>query len=54
MATAMAYPEPEKGGRGNSLKIKDFTNLGSLSQARTVLKWEPELAKEKVKWHLVR
>jgi ParB-like nuclease domain len=45
MATAMAYPEPEKGGRGNSSKIKDFIQSGALSQARTVLKWEPELAK---------
>lgn len=44
MAVAMAYPEPEKGGRGkvNSLPSKEFGS-GFLSQARTVLKKAPDL-----------
>ena len=44
MAVAMIYPEPEKGGRGkNSSVSKEFSGV-YLSQARTVLKWAPELA----------
>jgi hypothetical protein len=46
MAVAKLYPDPEKGGRGkkNSLEIKEFPNAGSVSQARTVLKWLPQIA----------
>jgi len=44
MAVAKLYPEPAERGRGKKdLKIKDF-NAGAVSQARTVLKWLPEIA----------
>jgi hypothetical protein len=46
MAHAMLWPEPEKGGRGKkALTIKGFTS-GFLSQARAVLVYSPELARE--------
>lgn len=47
MATAMLYPDPEKGGRGNknSLLGKGFS-AASLSQARTVLKDSRALAED--------
>jgi len=40
MATALAYPDKEKGGRGkNSLIIKEYNvNAGYISQARFVLR----------------
>lgn len=43
MSVAIAYPDPEKGGRGNSLKIKEFDGLNSgyISQARKILKFAP-------------
>jgi hypothetical protein len=45
MATAMIYPEPEKGGRGKkAVKITEFSS-GLLAHARTVLAQTPELAK---------
>jgi hypothetical protein len=51
MAMAMIYPEPEKRGgrtdRGQSSK-KEYRfpiSAGKLSEARTVLKYLPELAK---------
>lgn len=44
MAVAFAYPEPETGGRGkNSLVTKDFSST-TLSQARTVLRENKQLA----------
>src|SRR5262245_31292829 len=46
MATAMIFPDPEKRGRGNkkSLLSKEFSQA-RISQARTVLKYTPEDAK---------
>jgi hypothetical protein len=45
MAVAMIYPEPEKGGRGNSSKIEGFGVANAyVSYARTILKFAPELA----------
>ena len=45
MATAMVYPEPEQGKRKTSVKITEVeVNQASLSHARTVLRWLPELA----------
>ena len=43
MATAMAYPNPEKGGRGKkSSKIEEFNVAsGYISQARYVLRNNP-------------
>jgi hypothetical protein len=49
-AVAIAYPEPEKGGRGkkrNSLVTKEFSD-GMLSQARTVLHEAPELVEQMI------
>ena len=48
MATALAYPDKEKGGRGkNSLIIKEYrVNEGYLSQARFVLRHCREMAEE--------
>jgi hypothetical protein len=45
MAVAKLYPEPEKGGRGkkNSSFSEEFS-AGKISEARTVLKWLPEIA----------
>jgi hypothetical protein len=54
MATAMIYPEPEKGGRGklsrnrDGLEGNEKTWKNRLSQARTVLKHLPEMAKKVV------
>jgi hypothetical protein len=47
MATAIAYPEPAKGGRGNKTipEIKEFhVNPGLVSMARTVLRYSENLA----------
>ena len=46
MAVAKLYPEPEKGGRGkkNPSPNEGFIAGGYISQARTVLRWLPELA----------
>jgi hypothetical protein len=48
MATAMIYPEPEKGGRGKKRveKTSEVFSNKLLSQARTVLAYTPELAKQ--------
>lgn len=45
MVAACIFPEPEKGGRGKkALTIKEIgVNAGSLSQARTVIRYAPEL-----------
>lgn len=45
MSVAVAYPEPSKGGRGNSLKNKEFHNInaGNISMARKVLRFCPEM-----------
>ena len=45
MAVAMAYPEPEKGGRGkkNSFATQEFSDT-AISRARTVLRKDAELA----------
>ena len=51
MATAMLYPEPEKGGRGkvsaakNTLAASGFSRQ-LLDQARLVLSEAPDLVKE--------
>jgi hypothetical protein len=46
MLLAMAYPEPEKGGRGNKGKALETERFSAarLSQARTVLREAPDLA----------
>ncbi len=47
MAVARIYPEPEKGGRGKKLTgTGEFSgiSLQRVSEARTVLKHEPDLA----------
>ncbi len=51
MATALAYPDKERGGRGkNSLIIKEYrVNEGYLSQARFVLRHCRDKAEEVLK-----
>jgi hypothetical protein len=44
MAVAMIYPEPEKGGRGKNAVLNTEFSTASLSHARTVLKFAPDLA----------
>ena len=45
MAVAKLYPEPAKGGRGNTNPIKDIGfSRQYVDHARTVLRWLPELA----------
>jgi hypothetical protein len=45
MAVALAYPEPEKGGRGQkSFILKGFAE-SNLSYARTVIKHTPDMVK---------
>jgi hypothetical protein len=44
MPTAMMYPEPGKGGRGQKSKITLNFSRPLLQQARTVLAYTPELA----------
>lgn len=44
IVVAKAYPEPESRGRGNKSKLNlDFSSM-TLSQARTVLRFTPDLA----------
>jgi hypothetical protein len=45
MATAMLSPEPGRGGRGKkNSKLNLEFSIQYISQARTVLKWTPEIA----------
>jgi hypothetical protein len=44
MAVAKLYPEPEKGGRGKKASVPEGFSQGKVSEARTVLRWLPELA----------
>ena len=44
MAVAKIYPEPEKGGRGKKASVSKEFSGARVSQARTVLKYTPELA----------
>lgn len=49
MATALAYPNPEKGGRGKRLKdsnVFDGIDGGNLSRARFVLRHCRDKAEE--------
>lgn len=50
MAYAMVYPEPEKGGRGKKINssVSEGFSAARLSQARTVLKYSEELARQVV------
>lgn len=44
MAVARLYPEPVKGGRGKKASVPEGFSQGKISEARTVLRWIPELA----------
>ena len=43
MSVAIAYPDPEKGGRGKSSKMEGFSEVhqGRLSEARKILRFAP-------------
>jgi hypothetical protein len=45
---ALAYPEPEKGGRGKSTNVSKLERFSAsrLSEARTIVKYSRDLAKE--------
>ncbi len=44
MAVAKIYPDPEKGGRGKTVRLPDGLSKQRISEARTVLQYAPDLA----------